>query len=117
MGCIGAGFIGRGGMGDLGYWLDPAVWGRGYMTEAVRLLGHLSFRHLDAIALYAFVFVGNDASRRLLERSGYSFQYLARGKTIVRGRPVDQWYLALQHDEWQALEAWAPVEERVELEG
>lgn len=117
VGSIGPRFGGHPGRGDVGYWLDPAVWGRGYMSEAVRLVTHLCFRWLGATAMYAYVFVGNGGSRRVLERAGYRLEHTAEKMTLKRGVPVDEWCLAVAGPEWEASFAeWRPLEEAVRLE-
>jgi RimJ/RimL family protein N-acetyltransferase len=114
-GTIGARFAGHPGTGDVGYWLDPGRWGGGLMSEAVRLIDHLAFRHLGARMLSACVFVGNVASRRVLEKAGYRMTHLARGAVEKRGRPVDEWCFTLTpRDHDAAVGAWRPAVERVE---
>ena len=117
VGSIGPRFRGHPGLGDLGYWLGEVAWGRGLMSEAVQLVTHLCFRHLAADVLYGYVFVGNQASRRVLEKAGYVHEYTARGKAIKRGRPMDEWYLALSRGAWLRANAdYAPRVEEVELD-
>jgi RimJ/RimL family protein N-acetyltransferase len=56
---------------DIGYWVGQEFWNKGYVTEAVRLACHVCFKHLKSNKVYATVFVGNDASRRVLEKNGF----------------------------------------------
>lgn len=115
-GSIGPRFQGHPGLGDLGYWLAQRAWGRGLASEALRLLTHLCFRELEAQVLYGYVFVGNEASRRVLEKVGYEHEYTARGKTLKRGQPIDEWYLALSRNAWARQPDWEPLEIEVEFE-
>lgn len=117
-GCIGPRFAGHPETGDVGYWLAPAFSGRGYMQEALRLVDHLAFRHLEVRVMTACVFVGNLASRRVLEKNGYELIHLARNQVMKRGKPVDEWYFTLSRHDFELLNAaWAPRSERVEFEG
>ena len=117
-GCIGPRFSGHPRLGDVGYWLGTDYWGRGLMTEAVKLVNHLCFRHLGASVLYAYVFVGNTGSRTVLERAGYRCEYTARGKVVKRGEPVDEWYFTCSRASWERdFAAFAPREENVRLAG
>jgi len=117
-GSIGLRFQGHAGLGDLGYWLAPECWGRGMMSEAVLLVTHLAFRHLAARSTYGYVFLGNDSSRRVLEKAGHELQYTSRGKVVKRGRAIDEWYLAAMRAAWlQSFEEWRPVDETIELWG
>lgn len=97
---------------DLGYWLAVERWGRGYVSEAVRLTCHLAFAHLGAALLTARVFDGNDASRRVLEKSGFRPDW--RSTTTLRGRTVAQTHLGLSRHAWEAANAgWRPPREIV----
>lgn len=58
----------------MGYWLSPAHWGRGIMTEAVGLIANYGFTHLDIICIQANTFGTNAASMRVLEKSGFTRQ-------------------------------------------
>jgi ribosomal-protein-alanine N-acetyltransferase len=109
-------FAGHPETGDVGYWIGEPYWGRGYATEAVRLVSHLAFRHVGAETLCASVFVGNLASRIVLERNGYSLLRTAHGQTQKAGLPVDEWLFVLLRSEWVDDErGWRPVREEVEL--
>lgn len=117
LGAIGPRFAGHPQKGDVGYWLDPGAWGRGVMSEAVRLVNHLGFRHLGAEAMTATVFVGNTGSRRVLEKNGYSLMHVAEGQVFKHGTAIDEWVLVLLRREFErAQRDWSPVEEIVEFE-
>lgn len=75
--------VGRGGFGladdgrhrELGYLLAPEVWGQGLATELARALVSWHFTHPDprlSRDLLAFAHVGNGASRRVLEKVGFT---------------------------------------------
>jgi ribosomal-protein-alanine N-acetyltransferase len=93
-------FQGHPGQGDVGYWVAVDRWGRGYAGEAVRLLTDFAFRHGLADVLYGWVFVGNEASRRVLEKAGYTLEYTTRKSVAKHGREVEQWYLVQTASEW-----------------
>ena len=59
------------GVGDLGYWLGHAYWGRGIATSAVRAVVRYGFETLDLRRLEAPVMSGNLASARVLEKAGF----------------------------------------------
>lgn len=68
--------IGSAGLGEIdgevevGYWLRPDVWGRGYATEATRGLVDVA-RMLGHRKLVAGHFVDNPASGRVLRKAGF----------------------------------------------
>lgn len=62
----------HGQLAEIAYLFDPAVSGRGYATEAVQwLLGHLHDEH-GVTEVWATTDPGNDASIRLLVRTGFA---------------------------------------------
>ena len=99
---------------DLGYWLGEAHWGRGFATEAVGLACWLAFKHLDVKRAVATVFVGNGASRIVLERNGFELEETLRDVRIGLGRTVDEWLFALERRDWQAR-ACEPRREELEF--
>lgn len=56
---------------EVGYFLHPAVWGRGYATELVRACTDVADRLLDLPVLVAFAHPDNIGSRRVLEKTGF----------------------------------------------
>ena len=56
---------------EIGYWLGAAVWGQGYMSEACQAaIGH-HFATTTKDAIAAGYLLGNDGSRRVLEKLGF----------------------------------------------
>jgi RimJ/RimL family protein N-acetyltransferase len=55
---------------DLGYRLHRSAWGRGYATEGSRALIDKAFRELGARRVVANTMVVNNASWRVMEKSG-----------------------------------------------
>jgi RimJ/RimL family protein N-acetyltransferase len=77
--------------GTLGYSIHPDYHGKGLATAAVRAAlplalapGGLALERLEAVAA-----VENIASRRVLEKSGFTFEGIARGYLILSGVRVD----------------------------
>ena len=92
------------GVGDIGYWLGSEVWGRGLATEAVALLARCVLLELGATALCAWVDVGNTASRRVLEKNGFTLEETVAGMAKKKSGPVDQWGFVLTAEELRARE-------------
>lgn len=59
---------------ELGYYLAEEYWGKGVMTEAVRLLCEKLFSETDIIRIFAEPFVHNIGSRRVLEKAGFQLE-------------------------------------------
>lgn len=55
---------------NIGYWIGEKYWGRGIGTECVRLIINYAFSNLGLKELYAYVYLSNKASIRVLEKNG-----------------------------------------------
>ena len=71
---------------EIGYVLNPAFQGRGLATEAVRRVLEFGFDELQLHRIEAHFIQGNDASRRLMERVGMTFEGFARESMKIKGR-------------------------------
>lgn len=89
------------GVWDLGFALAPAWQGRGTGTILVRLLVDIGFGERAAERLEADVFVGNQASRRVLEKSGFALEGTARSAVKKPDGRRDLWLFGLLRDEWR----------------
>lgn len=70
---------------ELGYWIGPAHWGKGIMTEVVRGFARWAFEtRPKLIRLEAGVFEGNLASENVLQKSGFQLEGRKR-KALVKG--------------------------------
>lgn len=58
----------------LGYWLDEAHWGKGYMTEAVQAVLNYGFNELQLSLITANCYPHNKRSQQVLERSGFIYE-------------------------------------------
>jgi ribosomal-protein-alanine N-acetyltransferase len=72
--------------GDMGYCLRRDVWGRGYATEAGRLLLDFGFDTLGLHRIWATCDVDNFPSARVLEKLGMKREGQMREDSWVRGR-------------------------------
>ncbi len=76
-------FVGRGGLEyndiegasvvEVAWAIMPARWGEGLATELARVSVQMAFERLDLIELVAITMPGNLASRRVMEKSGFSY--------------------------------------------
>jgi [ribosomal protein S5]-alanine N-acetyltransferase len=84
---------------EVGYWVGRPYRRRGYAEEATRGLVNAAFRHLGLHRVEAAVFLGNEASVRLLRRCG--FRYEGRVRDEVRKDGVWRstlWFARLSTD-------------------
>ena len=61
--------------GDIGYWIGKPFWGNGYATEAVLALLRLAVEDLRLERVWAGYFDGNERSKRVLEKCGFSYHH------------------------------------------
>ena len=65
------------------------------MTEAIRQLCRRIFETTDILRIYAEPFAGNTASRRALEKAGFSFEGTMKNNAVKNGRVLDMALYAL----------------------
>ena len=94
----------RAGNCEIGLWLAPEYHGRGYGTEASRLLTDFAFRELRMHRVQARVLDTNDASRRIWEKLGFEKEGVHRDEAFTGGEYVDVHYFAALADEWNGGE-------------
>lgn len=75
--------------GTLGYWLNAAVQGQGYMTEALQVLIPFARDGLGLHRLHAACVPHNTRSRALLQRAGFVEEGFARAYASINGDWAD----------------------------
>ena len=61
--------------GEIGYWIGVPFWGQGLIPEAVRELIRRGFEDLGLSTLWCGYFEGNDKSRRVQEKCGFTYHH------------------------------------------
>lgn len=74
---------------ELAYMIVPAARGRGLAQAAVRLLGDWAFAALPVGRLQLHIAPDNEASIRVAERCGYTFEGILRSAFVLRGTRRD----------------------------
>jgi RimJ/RimL family protein N-acetyltransferase len=87
---------------DLGYAFAPKAHGKGFATEAVGALVETAFTDRGAERIIATAFVGNVASRRVVEKLGFVCEGVLRAAVRKRGVMLDEWMLAITRSDWEA---------------
>lgn len=85
---------------EVGYILDPGVWGRGLATEALGAVIQSVLTERPELELTADVDPRNAASIRLLERLGFRRTSAAEQTFEIDGVWVDSLYFALTKRDW-----------------
>lgn len=79
----------------IGYSLDQRHNGKGYTTEAVRLIVDYAFGELGLHRIEAGVMPHNIASMRVLEKAGFHKEGIARKNVLINGKWEDHQVLAI----------------------
>jgi ribosomal-protein-alanine N-acetyltransferase len=84
---------------EVGFWLRRRCWGRGFGSEALRLVCEFGFRSLDLHRIVAFVVVGNERSARALEAVGFRREGRSRRAARTASGWADVWCYGLLRGE------------------
>lgn len=79
----------------LGYFLDKSQNGRGYTTEAVRLVIKHAFEVLKLHRIEAGVMPHNTGSIRVLEKAGFEKEGLSKKNVLINGKWEDHLHFAI----------------------
>src|SRR5471030_3072869 len=74
----------------LGYWISEEYWGRGIMTEAIKLVSNYALYNLDIVRIQAGVLGNNPSYMRALEKAGYVKEGILRNSIIKNGVILDE---------------------------
>ncbi|WP_345336027.1 GNAT family N-acetyltransferase [Ferrimonas pelagia] len=84
---------------DIGYQLPHRSWGQGLASRACRLLTQLAFEQMGANKLQADTFDNNQASKRVLEKSGFGRTHKVYGH-FAEGT-IDQCWFGQTREQYQ----------------
>jgi ribosomal-protein-alanine N-acetyltransferase len=85
---------------SLGYWLDEAHQGQGYMAEALRLTLKYGFENLSLHRIHAACIPENTRSRNLLMQAGFQQEGFAEKYIEINGRWQDHVLFGLTVESW-----------------
>lgn len=85
----------------IGYSMDQDHNGKGYMTEAVRLIVDYGFKELNLHRIEAEVMPRNTGSIRILEKTGFHKEGIARKNVMINGNWEDNQVLAVINEEFK----------------
>jgi len=85
---------------ELGYWLGKPWWNQGYTTEAARALIGYGFSTLDLNRIFAWHFVRNPSSGRVLQKLGMSYEGCERQSVLKWGKFEDLACYAILREDW-----------------
>jgi ribosomal-protein-alanine N-acetyltransferase len=84
---------------EIGYFLEQNHWGRGIITRAIKAVTSYAFKEFDIVRVYAEPFADNQASRRALEKAGFTLEAAFKRNVIKNGIIKDSCiYAVLKED-------------------
>lgn len=86
---------------EIGYWLGKPHRLQGYTSEAARRLLRFGFEVVGLHRIYARFYTFNPASRRVMEKSGMTYEGTLRGHMFKDGRFIDVGYCGALNGEWR----------------
>jgi len=87
--------------GFIGYWIDQALAGRGYVPEAVVMTLHFSFEALGLHRVEISIIPRNMASRRVVDKLGLRMEGVSERFLEIDGVWEDHARYAMTAEEWQ----------------
>lgn len=80
--------------GEVGYFLHPDFWGKGYAGEALKAVVDFGFTQMDMHSIFAIIDPENKASANLLLKSGFAKEGAFRQDYYFNGEFLDSEYYA-----------------------
>ncbi|MBK1885599.1 GNAT family N-acetyltransferase [Marinobacter sp. DY40_1A1] len=88
---------------EIGWRLSSAHWGKGYASEAARGALGVAFQHLELPEIVSFTTVGNQRSRRVMERIGMKYSGEFEHPSLPKGSLLRSHVLyRLRREQWDA---------------
>lgn len=81
----------NGAMAEVGYWTAPEARGRGYTVEAVRAICRWGFAQLGLERIEWIAYDGNEGSRAVALKAGFTVEGKLRSRFVQRGVRHDGW--------------------------
>jgi len=92
-GCVSLMKIEKGHKAEIGYWLSKEHWNKGIMSAAVKKIVAIGFKELKLKKIYAYVFVENKGSYKVLIKNGFKKEGLLIQHVKKDGKLRDEYIL------------------------
>ena len=86
--------------GEIGYVLNRDYWGYGIAAEAVRAVLRVGFMDLNLHRMEAKYMIGNDRSRRVMEKCGMTFEGFRREAMYIKGKYTTIGVCSILYDDY-----------------
>ena len=94
VGGIGLMHITKNHKAEIGYWLGKKYWGKGIMTEAIKIVLDYAFNQINLKRIYAKVFIKNKPSVRILEKNKFKLEGILKKELSKKDKLFDVYIYA-----------------------
>ncbi len=81
---------------------EQSHWGKGYGSDAIRLVLRYGFEHLDLRRIELITDADNERGIRCYEKCGFVQEGLLRQHRLRYGKPLDMLQMAVLRQDWEA---------------
>lgn len=99
---------------EIGYWIGEPHWGQGFATEAAHALVDLAFENCEVEEIMGSCRIGNQGSRRVLQKSGFQFFGTGIGHCLAQSAQMPIELYQLERAIWSSLKNWRPTNDQNE---
>ena len=85
---------------EIGYLIGEPYWNKGIATKAINLITTYGFETLNIVRIYAGVFAFNLASKRVLEKCGYTHENTAKAAVYKNNKVWDEYRFSKIHPKY-----------------
>lgn len=87
---------------DVSYFIgEKSEWGKGYATEAIKLITAFGFKELNLHRIQAGLYENNTGSQKCLEKAGYKFEAVLRKQLKTDNDWEDHKFFGILKEEWE----------------
>ncbi|MBC5994967.1 GNAT family N-acetyltransferase [Pontibacter cellulosilyticus] len=80
---------------EIGFWILPAYWGKGYIAEAAKAIIEYGFNEMHLNRIEAIVEGGNVQSESVLKKLGFEFEGRLREREVKNDQFIDLLYYSI----------------------
>jgi RimJ/RimL family protein N-acetyltransferase len=80
---------------EMGYYIAETHWGKGIVTDAIKLTCAYVFENTDIVRIFAEPYANNTASCRVLEKAGFQLEGILRKNAIKNEQMMDMQMYAI----------------------
>jgi len=84
---------------ELGYWIGEEFWGRGIMSQAIKMVVEYAFKTFDVNRVYATPFSTSLGSMKVLEKAGFKKEAVLKNAVFKNGKLLDEHIYSILKEE------------------